>query len=164
MAYKIAISGVPNFAWLQYIEVEKMEDLFSLFDVRVKDKIIQGFVGELFNKEGKRVHLYLSPESPRPDGAWLARFFMSPSKLDALRLGSFGGGNRPNYWNAISPAVWPTYPAALEEAKKKRQEEARRLQEAEEREEALQAEIDNIIDAKGHAAVLQALKDAGLTT
>ena len=162
MPYKIAIRGVPNFTYLQYIEVEKLEDLFSLFDVRAHDLSWAGFIGELFNRGGKRVSLYLSPESVGFWAGWTTHRGIRPSKLDPARIESFGGGGLPGVWHEVNPKLWPTYPAAQEAAKKKRQEAARRLQEAEEREEALQAAIDSIIDSKGHAAVLQALKDAGL--
>lgn len=168
MSYTIAIRGIPNFSHLQYIQVERLEDLADSFTVRAKYSIALGYVADFYNKDGKRVMLYLAPRDASPNilRQWCGSLYMKPSQSDANALGASGHchGWRLDAWHAIRPDAFPAYAQALQDAKdadKARVKAAQARQEQEEAlEEAMQEAIAAAIARSGYDAVLQAINNA----
>lgn len=171
MLFRLAVRGIPNFSYLQYEEFEDMLEVFAKYFVKVRSSIGTGYeTAEIFNKEGKRVILYILPEEHSAealrDMCGNYSLCMSPSKLDSSRLGTGGTGRAGiGQWQALDPSRFPGY----EDAKKAHREACKRAalaqRAAEEREEAEAKEMDralsSAIDAKGREEVLKTLQAMG---
>ena len=168
MSYTIAIRGIPNFAHLQHIQIARLEDLFNIFTVRAKYSIALGYVADFYNKDGKRVMLYLAPGDASTEmlRQWCNGHYVKPGQSDANALGasSHCHGWRLDAWHAIRPDAFPAYAQALQDAKaaekaRARAEQARQEQE-EAMEEAMREAIESAIARSGYDAVLQAINNA----
>jgi hypothetical protein len=168
MSYTIAIRGIPNFAHLQYIQVERLEELFDSFTVRAKYSIAQGYVAEFYNKNGKRVMLYIAPRDASPEmlRQWCSAHYVKPSQSDANTHGASGHchGWRLDAWHAIRPDAFPAYAQALQDAKDAEKARARAAQAQQEQEEAteeaMQEALESAIARSGYDAILQAINNA----
>lgn len=169
MSYTIAIRGIPNFAHLQYMQVERLEDLLNIFTVRARRIVCRGYAGEFYNADGKRVMLHLAPRDASPDilFQWCDDLFMRPSQTNASAIGASGTATRrveDGYWFAIRPDSFPTYAQALQDAKDAERarvevEQARQAQE-EAMEKAMQEALEAAIARLGYDKVMQILNNA----
>ena len=173
MSFTIAIRGIPNFAHLQYSEVESFNEIFSLFTIKAREGRPNDRV-EIYTKENERVMLYIYPSqhsreiieqfckdpSYKNSGAW---HHIRPSVDNPAMLGGSGTGEaRDGEWQGLCPKVWPTWEqvkAQLERDKKERT----RLQlleneREEEQERAINEALDGALARVGHAAVMLALE------
>lgn len=172
MLFRLAVRGIPNFSYLQYEEFEDMSKVFAKYFVKVRSNFygIGYETAEIFNKDGKRVILYILPEEHSAEALQEMcgnySLCMSPSKLDSSRLGTGGTGRAGiGQWQALDPSRFPGY----EDAKKAHREACKRAamaqRAAEEREEAEAKEMDramsSAIDAKGREEVLKTLQAMG---
>lgn len=164
MSYTIAIRGIPNFAHLQYIQVERLEDLADSFTVRAKYSIALGYVADFYNKDGKRVILYLAPRDASPSALrqWCGTFYMRPSQVDDDKIGSSGTSfdYMHDAWHAIRPNAFPAYAQALQDAKDARKARAKAAQAQQEQEEAMEEALEAANGRSGYDAVLQAINNA----
>ena len=168
MSYTIAIRGIPNFSHLQYMQVERLEELFGIFTVRAKYSIAQGYVADFYNKDGKRVMLYLAPRDASPEmlRQWCNGHYVKPSQSDANALGASGHchGWRLDAWHAIRPDAFPAYAQALQDAKDAEKARARAAQAQQEQEEAMeeamQEALESAITRRGYDEVLLILNNA----
>lgn len=171
MSFRVAIRGIPNFSHLQFEEFGSFAEVYARHTVRIRRSVFEHRT-EIFNRDGKRVILYILPEEHTPetlrDVCGDYRLSMSPSRSDRARLGMSGTGTAgPGAWQALNPEAFPDYAERLEEYRAACKRAALAQQAADEREEAeAEAEemaraLSDAIDAKGRDEVLKTLRIMG---
>jgi len=167
--YRIAIRGIPHFGYLQYIDVNDVADVFTLYDIRVKDTYPHNCDFYLKNSP-KRVLLYLDKTQHEQividkyckDSSGDYICCMRPRDSNPLEFGGGGSGSSLPFL-MINPECAPDYPELLEIAKTKRAQKIiadRKQREAEEeRERVLADALEQAVDRAGYDRVLDSLNN-----
>lgn len=167
MAFQIAVRGVPNFAHLVYETYSSFSELYDSYQVKIKSAVL-GPKAEIYNKQNKRVILYIMPSEHTADTIKkvCAKYdlTMRPSDLDKTLIACASTGTaRTGAWQAIDPTQFPEYPARLAEYREKIKQE-RLEREAQDRKEAEQRErldeaLSDAVSRSGYTAVLRTLEN-----
>lgn len=170
---RVITRGIPDFSYVDIQEVDNIGAFLAAHTLKVRRAM--DVRAEYFRRDtNQRVFLYIEGiEENRtalqnlcllPGTGPMRTMYITPSTLHAGRLGGAGtgsshrleAGNR--YWYLVEPRLDPRYQALYDQLRAQEREAARLAQIEQDKEDALQEEVNDLVSNLGYTEALRRLK------